>query len=460
MNRRKAVAGSILVQAGLGSIISWAMLFTSARGRAGAILAPAFHSEWIITAGLLAFAAAALGSLLLVQRIGSQKVAASSGFLLGVGFFSTAFLNIASIEGACVTTGMLGAAAGLSYVLTIDIGMKWYPEKKGIIAGVILAASGFGGLCWFRLQEILVGWLSLQNTLLAIGAGSAILALAGSFALAEPPAGYVPPVWKKPENPLADQPPASAGFKQILCLPSFYIIAVSMLAATAAATFFSGNLQYVCNKILTARGLEVQLACRITLLATAIFAISDAVGRIAWGAIADNIGFKLSIVILCAVETVLILLVSKLGGSGSILIFGTFVIGTAMGGILTLYPCIVSEYIGGQEFFKTYSLIFALFLISACAIIQASGFMLEGFGANTAMWLNCLFFSSALPLAGGIVMLLLKRPGRRMSEQEQDAQQAVAATEESRPEDAGDAGQIDEHKETGREEDETIQQNN
>jgi OFA family oxalate/formate antiporter-like MFS transporter len=460
MNRRKAVAGSLLVQTGLGSIMSWSMLFTSARGRAGAILAPNFQSEWIMTAGLLAFAVAVLASAALIEKLGSQKIAIASGILLGAGYFSTLFLNISSLEQASLITGILGAAAGLVYIVSIDIGMKWYPEKKGIVTGFILAASGFGGLCWFRIQEIMVTWFSLQNTLLYIGFSSAILILAGSFGLLEPPAGYVPPVWKKPENPLADLPKAPEELKDILRRPAFYIIAASLILVSTAAIFFSGNLQYVCNKILTTRGLEVQLAARITLLGAAIFAISDSLGRIAWGAIADNIGFKLSIVILCAVETLLILIVSKLGGNGSVLIFGTFVIGTAFGGILTIFPCIVCDYIGEQEFFKTYSLIFALFLVNASVIILVSGFLKESFGANTAMWLNSLFFSGALPLAGGAVMLLLlKKSKRRAPEQEREMPNDVIP-DEIKPDEMNSDVLTDENKEISREEDEAIQQNN
>jgi|GEM_PF-5085510 len=477
MNRRKAVAGALLVQAGLGSIISWVMLFTSAHGRAGAILSPAFSSEWIFTAGLLAFAAAVLSSGPCCEKIGPRKIAAASGILLGAGYCSTLLLDISSLEEACLITGVFGAAAGLVYIVSIDTGMKWYPEKKGIVTGLILAGSGFGGLCWFRVQEILVTMVSLQDTLLAIGCVSAMLVLAGACTISEPPAGYVPPVWKKPENPLADLPGPPAELREILGRPAFFIIAGSMLLISSAAVFFSGNLQYAGNKILVARGLEVQLAARITLLATAILAISDGLGRIAWGSIADSIGSKLTVVILCAVETVMIILISRMGGDGSILIFGTFVIGTALGGLLTVFPCIVREYVGEQEFVKSYSIIFASFLFIAAGTIQASGLLRESFGTNTAMWLNCLFVSGALPLAGGAVMMLLKRPGRRGMVREDENLQKDFEPDELRPGDppehqpdgppaagpseggAPDAG-LDSTTEEHREKDEAIQQNN
>jgi len=460
MNRRKAVAGSLLVQAGLGSIMSWAMLFTSARGRAGEILSPGFQSEYVFTAGLLAFAVAVLIAGGFGEKVGARKLAAASGILLGAGYFLTLFLNISALEQASLITGVLGAAAGIVYIASIDIGMKWYPEKKGIVTGLVLAASGFGGLCWFRVQEILVARFSLQDALLVVGSSSALLVLAGSFKMSEPPAGYVPPVWKKPENPLADMPPAPDELKNILCRPAFYIIAGSLILVSTAAIFFSGNLQYVCNKILTAKGLETQLACRIALLAAAIFAISDGLGRIAWGAIADGIGFKLSIVILCAVETILIVLISKLGGNGSVLIFGTFIIGTAMGGILTIFPCLVVEYIGEQDFFKTYSLMFACFLIIASGIIQVSGFLRESFGANAVMWLNSLFFSGALPLAGGAVMLLLKKSGRRGAVQKAESSKEDSIPGEMPETQISENGPEDENKDNNREEDEAIQQHN
>jgi MFS family permease len=442
MNRRKAVAGSLLVQAGLGSIISWAMLFTSAHGRAGAILAPSFSSEWIIAAGLLAFAAAALASGLGGGSTGPRKLAAASGVILGAGFFLTPVLSIACLQQACLITAALGAAAGLVYLVSVDIGMKWYPEKKGIAAGVILAGSAFGGLCWFRVQEILVARLSLPDTLLIIGSCSALLVVAGSFLLSEPPAGYVPPVWRKPENPLADLPHCTEELSEIIRRPAFLITAGSMLLALSAAVFLSGNLQHVGSNILIARGLEVQLAARIALLAAAIFAISDGLGRIVWGMVADSIGSKLSFVILCAVETVTIVVIATMGGDGSVLIFGTFIAGTAMGGMLAVFPCIISEYLGEREFLKSCSVIFALCLVAAAAIILFSGLLRESFGRDTGLWLNVLLVSGLLPLAGGAVMLLLRKSRRLEPAGRHEGLQTEPGTAEQPPE--GPAGELPE----------------
>jgi len=126
---------------------------------------------------------------------------------------------------------------------------------------------------------------------------------------------------------------------------------------------------------------------------------------------------------------------------------------------LTIFPCIVCDYIGEQEFFKTYSLIFALFLINASVIILVSGFLKESFGANTAMWLNSLFFSGALPLAGGVIMLLLKKSKRRAPEQDRELPNDVIS-DEIKPDETSNDGLTDENKEISREEDEAIQQNN
>src|SRR5512137_2983897 len=157
MNRQRAFAGALLVQAGLGSILSWVMLFTRLHDTASRDF-PASNGETVLTSGLLAFAAAVLASGILAEKIGPRKLAASSALLAAAGFTLGAFVDVASLIEAAAVSSVLGASAGIVYVTTIAMAVGWYPEKKGIATGAILAGSAFAGLCWFRIGEQLLRW--------------------------------------------------------------------------------------------------------------------------------------------------------------------------------------------------------------------------------------------------------------------------------------------------------------
>lgn len=405
MNRQRAFAGALLVQAGLGSILSWAMLFTRLHGTASRNF-PYSNCETVLTSGLLAFAMAVLASGILAEKIGPRKLAASSAVLAAAGFTLGAFADVASLIEAAVVSSALGASAGAVYVTTMATAMRWYPEKKGIIAGAILSGSAFAGLFWFRISEQLLRLLDVQGAFLAIGAGSALMILGGGWYLANPPAGYVPPVWRRPETQAPG--PSESGFDwgQMLRRSSLYLICAAMSLLSSSAIAYSANIQFM-SSLLISRGLELQLAERVTLLAALIFAISDGMGRIAWGALSDSIGLWLSLFALCAVEVIVIALVWRAGGNGSVLIFGAFALGTAFGGLMVIFPCLVSECLGEARFTETYSLAFAVFVIFSVGIIFGSGSLHSA--VSSLAWLDAILFSSVLPMAGAAALFIVKR---------------------------------------------------
>lgn len=406
MDRRKAISGCILVQAGLGSVAMWAMLFTCLHGRAE-VNAPA--CDWAVSAVILALAASVLASGILAGMIAPGKSAAASGALIGAGFSAAAFADLSALPQTVAVSAALGAAAGFSYVGTLDIAMRWYPEKKGIAAGAVLAGSAFGGLCWFRLGESLLSYMSQQAVLLTVGSCSAFAVLAGAFVIAPPPEGYVPPVWKRPENPAAGVPAKRKSAAEALRSPILYMIFAAMALTGSAAVLFFGNIHFLGSSVLTAQGLEAQLAGRIALLAAMIFAISHGLGTVIWGALADSIGFRKSILALCAAEALILIVASRAGGDGSVLIFASFAVGTAFGGTTALFPCAASEYMGERDFRLNYSLVFSAFLVAAAAALQVSGALRDG---APPYWPPALLVSGALPLAGGAVFYMLKKAGR------------------------------------------------
>ena len=45
---------------------------------------------------------------------------------------------------------------GFTYSTTIACAQKWYPEKKGLVTGLIVSALGFGGVVFTPIVERLI----------------------------------------------------------------------------------------------------------------------------------------------------------------------------------------------------------------------------------------------------------------------------------------------------------------
>ena len=361
----------MLVQAGLSSIQAWPIIFSKLHLRSGKGFFASADLLWITASGMLALMATSIAAAKVSAKFGTRRTMIGGGLLLGAGYLSAALFSIPEFYQTIASAVLIGAASGLLYILSLTTGLKWYPEKKGLIAGAILAASALGSLVWLKAAEIffrngtLAGPEEIRNPLLISGIISALVVLAGSALVADTPAGYVPPVWRRPENPLAAATSLPEGRGLVFRSLSFYLVAVSLFLASAATVFFCFDLRCAGKDMMATMGLEIPLAERIAGLAALILVISDGLGRLAWGYLSDIFGTKESLVVLGLLQGVVIFLVTKAGGNTSILIFAALVTGFSLGGCFSIFPAITSDYFGEDNITRNYGIMFSFFIAAA-----------------------------------------------------------------------------------------------
>src|SRR4030042_3303096 len=156
MNRWIIVLGGILIQLALGAIYAWSAFTTPLQGATGSPSEFAFRkteTQAIFSAGLLTFAIFTILGGRLQNKYGSMKIALSGGVLLGLGYILASFVG-ASFIGKLACIGIIaGAGIGLAYVVPIAVGVKWFPDKKGLVSGLAVAGFGFGAFIWILLAN-------------------------------------------------------------------------------------------------------------------------------------------------------------------------------------------------------------------------------------------------------------------------------------------------------------------
>ncbi len=141
------VLGAILIQLALGAIYAWSV-FTPGLIDAGWTKT---QTQIVFAAGLATFAVVMVFAGRNLARLGPRTLAIAGGLTLGIGY------AIASIGGGTefwivlLGIGFVGGAGiGLAYVVPIAVGMRWFPDHKGMITGLAVAGFGFGALGSFR----------------------------------------------------------------------------------------------------------------------------------------------------------------------------------------------------------------------------------------------------------------------------------------------------------------------
>ena len=150
MNRWLVVIGAILIQLALGAIYAWSVFTPKLTEVGGSYGFSAGQAAWIFSAGLFFFALVMIWAGRKLASIGPQKLAMAGGIILGLGYILAGFFGNSFVAQLILIGIVGGSGIGLAYVVPIAVGVKWFPDKKGMLTGLAVAGFGFGATIWVK----------------------------------------------------------------------------------------------------------------------------------------------------------------------------------------------------------------------------------------------------------------------------------------------------------------------
>ncbi len=361
MNRWLVVVGGVLIQLCLGAIYAWSV-FTPSLREAGWSKA---QTQFVFSAGLVSFAVVmVLAGYYLMPRLGPRKLAIAGGVVLGLGYLLGGLAGKTSVPLLVLFIGIVGGAGiGLGYVVPIAVGMRWFPDKKGLITGLAVAGFGFGALLWVKLAgewANLIANVGLSSTFAIYGVIFFALVTVGGIWMVFPPEGWKPPGWTPPP-PKAGQ--ISAGIHltadRMLKTPQFYMIFVVFLVSAGAGLMTIGLMKLFPMEALQAGGMDAAAASAVAGTAMGVFfSLANGFGRIAWGTLSDKLGRKTSVIVMCATQGIFVIAFTKMAGTPALLYLGATLIGFNFGGNFALFPTFTADTFGAKNIAQLYPLVF------------------------------------------------------------------------------------------------------
>lgn len=360
-NRSLVVVGALLIQLSLGALYAWSV-FTK----------PLVDLGWTQTQTQVVFAAnLAVFAIFMVlagrwlPKLGPRKLATVGGTLFGLGYILAGIFGATNFWVLLFCIGIIsGIGIGLAYVVPIAVGMRWFPDKKGMITGVSVAGFGFGAMLWVKLAgtwgNMIVNW-GLGTTFIVYGVLFFGMVVIGGIWMLFPPEGWKPAGW---EPPVADGTKASVGAidfqpSEMLHTPQFYMIFGAFLFSASAGLMCIGLMKLFPIEALQANGATPEIASAIAGTAMAVFfSLGNGWGRIGWGLMSDKMGRKLSLIIMAASQGVMMLLFPFMAGVPGLLFLGAAIIGFNYGGAFALFPTITADVFGNKYIGQNYGWVF------------------------------------------------------------------------------------------------------
>jgi OFA family oxalate/formate antiporter-like MFS transporter len=356
-NRGFVVLGAVLIQLCLGAIYAWSV-FTPALEDAGWSKT---QTQIVFSVGLAMFALVMVFAGRKLPTWGPRTLAIAGGVTLGVGY------GLAAIDGGTnfwivlIGVGFIGGAGiGLAYVVPIAVGMRWFPDHKGMISGAAVAGFGFGALLWVQMADTwggLIDSYGLNGTFFIYGIAFAALVLVGSIWMVMPPEGWLPAGFTPPEVTGAGGDNFTS--REMLKTPQFYLIFVTFAVSAGAGLMAIGLMKLWPVEALVDGGMLEAEADDIASLAMAVFfSLANGFGRLAWGSMSDRLGRKRSVVIMTASQAVFLLLFIPMAGNEFTLYLAAALIGFNFGGNFALFPALTADEYGDASVGQNYPWVF------------------------------------------------------------------------------------------------------
>src|SRR5271157_5132586 len=130
----------------------------------------------------------------LVDKFGPKLLVMLGGILAGAGWIGSGRAD--SVTALYVSYAFSGLGAGIVYGTAIGSALKWFPDHRGLAAG--LTAAGFGAGSAFTVAPIasMIASAGYQAAFIRWGIIQGVTVIVAAFFLKSPPAGWMPKTWR------------------------------------------------------------------------------------------------------------------------------------------------------------------------------------------------------------------------------------------------------------------------
>lgn len=278
----------------------------------------------------------------------SQKVYLwVSAALFLVGFLLSA--NIRSLAMLYIGFGVIcGFASGFSYNAVLATVGKWFPNKQGLISGILLMGFGISSFLIGKLYQVCTpdaigAW---RRSFIVLGVVSAVVMAICGFFLEKPGKDFAPPaaasVKKKYVNPVAME----AGTGEMLKKPAFWLYYLWAILLSAAGLALVSQASAIAKEV----GPTVSIGTITTVVG--LISIFNGIGRVILGGLFDKVGRSgtMQTVNVLFVVTGIVLIAALKMQSFPVLVAGFIIGGLAYGGVTPANAAFVSSYYGLKHY--------------------------------------------------------------------------------------------------------------
>ena len=295
-----------------------------------------------------------------------------------------------------------GLGSGFAYNAIMSTMSQWFPDKQGMISGIMLMGFGLSAFIVGKLYAFVTptdGADTWKMTFRMMGIIVCVVLIICGVIFAKPKADFVPPTAAKKKvvrEPASDITPG-----QMVRKPAFWMYYIWAIVVSAAGLVLVSQ----------ASGIATQVGPTVSdgNIATVVGLISilNGIGRVFFGTLFDKKGYNKTMIIdmIIFIVASLILILAIVSGNFLFIVLGFVVGGFAYGGVTPTNSALISDFFGRTNYSMNFSLINTNLIIASFASTIA-GRLFD----TTGSYLATIFLMIGCVIVGFVVFLGIRRP--------------------------------------------------
>ncbi|ALJ35164.1 oxalate/formate MFS antiporter [Azospirillum brasilense] len=298
-----------------------------------------------------------------------------------------------------------GIGAGGVYGTCVGNALKWFPDRRGLAAG--LTAAGFGAGSALTVVPIanMIHSSGYEATFMTFGIGQGAVILALAWFLAAPKKGQVPEVSRSSVS----QTRESYTPVQMLKTPVFWVMYAMFVMVAAGGLMATAQLGPIA-KDFHLDGVPVSimgLTLPALTFALSIDRVLNGVTRPFFGWVSDHIGRENTMFIAFSLECVGILALNQWGHNPVAFVILTGLVFFAWGEIYSLFPALCGDSFGSKFATTNAGLLYTAKGTASLVVPFANVAV-----ASTGSWQAVFFFAAAVNGIAALLAIFVLKPMR------------------------------------------------
>jgi oxalate/formate antiporter len=318
----------------------------------------------------------------LVDRFGPRILISIGALLSGASWVLASWVG--NIWALYLTYGVIGGfGTGIIYVGIIGLMVRWFPDRRGLAAGLAAAGYGFGAFFTSFPIDSMIKSSGYAQTLLVWGIIQGAIGILAAQGLRLPP-----------EHEQASAVPASSGAqqtgksytpKEMLKSPIFYLMFLMMSMMSTSGLMVVFNVGPFAKDFGVANMLVLGMAALP--LSLTLSRVTNGLTRPFFGWVSDHIGRESTMALAFALEAVAILILFAFIDQPALFVVLSGLVFFGWGEIFSLFPSTLTDTFGTKYAATNYGFLYIAQGVGSILAGPAAAFLKQTTGSWTAVFI-------------------------------------------------------------------------